>query len=460
MAAAAASVYFETLIPYIFPASLMLVVWVSTDYRKLFYGIFTVLPFSMEFYFEGPGIGTDLPSEPAMILLSLIAVFVLIRRNFSMEVFYWKHPVFLILAIHVGWLFLTVINSQNLLISAKFFMAKMWYILPFFILPVLIFKHQNDFEKVYRILYKFLFCAILIVLIRHAQEDFSFISSYDVVRPFFRNHVSYAAICVVCLPFVWAFLVNAARGSSEKIMLSLVLTVFLTGIYFSYTRAAIIAIFIAIGAYVILQKKWVVHALVLTALCFVSGIAFLTYNNKYLDFTPEFEKTISHTEFDNLIEATYKLEDISTMERVYRWMAGVEMIADKPLMGFGPGTFYSHYKSYSISRFQTYVSDNPDQSGIHNYFLMTFVEQGVFGFLIFLAFCIILLITAEKVYHQTQNRGDKNMIMAIYLSYIIILAMLLINDLIETDKVGPFFFVNAAALLFYHKRCSYPTADR
>lgn len=460
MAAAAASVYFETLIPYIFPASLMLFVWVSTDYRKLFYGIFTVLPFSMEFYFEGPGIGTDLPSEPAMILLALIAVFVLIRRNFSMEVFYWKHPVFLILAIHVGWLFLTVINSQNLLISAKFFMAKMWYILPFFILPVLIFKNQNDFEKVYRILYKFLFFAILIVLIRHAQEDFSFISSYDVVRPFFRNHVSYAAICVVCLPFVWAFLVNAARGSSEKILLSLVLTVFLTGIYFSYTRAAIIAIFIAIGAYVILQKKWVVHALVLTALCSVSGIAFLTYNNKYLDFTPEFEKTISHTEFDNLIEATYKLEDISTMERVYRWMAGVEMIADKPLMGFGPGTFYSHYKSYSISRFQTYVSDNPDQSGIHNYFLMTFVEQGVFGFLIFLAFCIILLITAEKVYHQTQNKGDKIMIMAIYLSYIIILAMLLINDLIETDKVGPFFFVNAAALLFYHKRCSDPTADR
>jgi O-antigen ligase len=100
-----------------------------------------------------------------------------------------------------------------------------------------------------------------------------------------------------------------------------------------------------------------------------------------MDFAPNFERTITHTEFDNLIEATYKLEDISSMERVYRWMAGIEMIKDRFWFGFGPGTFYSNYKAYSISRFQTYVSDNPDQSGIHNYFLMTWVEQGFIGFI-------------------------------------------------------------------------------
>jgi hypothetical protein len=39
--------------------------------------------------------------------------------------------------------------------------------------------------------------------------------------------------------------------------------------------------------------------------------------------------------------------------------------------------------------------------------------------------------------------------MAATLGFIIIFAMCLINDLIETDKVGPFFFLNAAILLFY-----------
>lgn len=46
-----------------------------------------------------------------------------------------------------------------------------------------------------------------------------------------------------------------------------------------------------------------------------------------------------HTEFDDLLEATYKLEMLNAMERVYRWMAGIEMIKDRFWMGFGPGTF-------------------------------------------------------------------------------------------------------------------------
>ena len=71
------------------------------------------------------------------------------------------------------------------------------------------------------------------------------------------------------------------------------------------------------------------------------------------------------------------MEDISTMERVYRWVAGVEMVKDKPIFGFGPGTFYSAYKAYTLSSFQTYVSDNVDHSTVHNYFLLTFIEQGL-----------------------------------------------------------------------------------
>ena len=137
------------------------------------------------------------------------------------------------------------------------------------------------------------------------------------------------------------------------------------------------------------------------------------------------------------------------MERVYRWMAGIEMIKDRFWMGFGPGTFYSNYKSYSISRFQTYVSDNPDKSGIHNYFLMTWVEQGFIGFLLFIGLSFMLLIEGERLYHVSMDHEDKYLIMATTLGFIIIFAMCLINDLIETDKVGPFFFFNSAILIFF-----------
>lgn len=443
------SIWLENYIPLVTPVAALLIGSIWNDYRNLFYLIFLVLPFSVEMYFEGVGLGTDLPSEPLMILLSGITLLLLIKNNYGLKFSYLWHPISLFLFLHVFWIFLTAINSQNLPISFKVLAAKIWYILPFFVFPLMVFKNAFQFEKAYRILYLFLFYAIAIVLIRHAFEGFSFASSYDVVRPFFRNHVSYAAISVICLPFVWAFLrINNVNKISNKWMM-FVFTIFVIGIYFSYTRAAILSMVIAVGAWYIIKNRWVKQALLLSSIVAIIGIVYLSWDNKYMDFAPDYEKTITHTEFDNLLEATYKLEDISSMERVYRWMAGIEMIKDKFWMGFGPGSFYSNYQSYSISRFQTYVSDNPEKSGIHNYFLMIWVEQGLIGFLIFIGLCFALLISGENVYHRSTELRDKYIIMAATLGFIIIFAMCLINDLIETDKVGPFFFLNAAILLFY-----------
>lgn len=452
LAAAATSIFLESPLPFVLPVGLLLLLAVGTDFRRLFYLLFALLPFSAEFYFEGVGLGTDIPSEPVMILLSGIAIVLLLRNRLSMDRNYVTNPVMILILLHVFWIFVTAINSQNLLVSFKFLLAKIWYILPFFILPLIFSKEVGDLEKSYRILYKFLFASISIVLVRHAFEGFTFEASYDVVRPFFRNHVNYAAICVVCLPFVWAFHRINVLEKKPSFGLNVVFLVFVTGIYFSFTRAAILSMVIAWGAWFIIKRRWVRQALIISSIVAAAGIIFLSWDNKYMDFAPDFEKTITHTEFDNLLEATYKLEDISSMERVYRWMAGVEMIRDKFWLGFGPGCFYSNYQAYSISSFKTYVSNNPDQSGIHNYFLMTWVEQGFIGFILFLMLCFALLIEGEATYHRCTDKRDGYLIMATTLGFIIIFAMCLINDLIETDKVGPFFFFNAAILLFYRKK--------
>ncbi|MBK9737309.1 MAG: O-antigen ligase family protein [Saprospiraceae bacterium] len=444
-----ASVYFESYLPYLLPVAILGIGIIFDDFRRLFYLIFAVLPFSIEFYFEGASIGTDLPSEPLMILLTGITIGTLMMRKLSIKLHYVTSPIFILMFLHLFWIFITSINSTNFLISTKLLAAKIWYIFPFFILPLMFIKDRIDIERAYKILYKFLLASIIIVLVRHALEGFSFAASYKVVQPFFRNHVNYAAISVICLPFVWAFYrINKLKQMSNKWM-QFVLLIFIAGIYFSYTRAAILSMLIATGAWYIIKNRKVKTALAISSFIAIAGIIFLSWNNKYLDLEPNFERTITHTEFDNLIEATYKLEDISSMERVYRWMAGIEMIKDRFWFGFGPGTFYSNYKAYSISRFQTYVSDNPDQSGIHNYFLMTWVEQGIIGFMLLIALCFTILIEGERIFHICTDQRDGYIVMAATLGAIIIFAMCLINDLIETDKVGPFFFFNSAILLYF-----------
>jgi O-antigen ligase len=455
-ATAVLSVFFEQYLLFVFPFSLLVFGIIFHDFRRLFYLLFAVLPFSIEYYFEGAGLGTDIPSEPIMILLTGIGLAAGLQRKFALPLVYWKNPITLLLFLHVFWIGVAAIHSTYPMISFKFLAAKIWYIIPFFVLPLFIARDASDFEKAYRVLYVFLYVSITIVLIRHAFEGFTFAASYEVVRPFFRNHVNYAAISVVCLPFVWAFYRINRLEAKTNLWMGIVLVTFIIGIYFSFTRAAILSMLIALVAGYIITKKWVKHALAISVFAGTVLVVLLSFNNRFMDFTPEFERTITHTEFDNLLEATYKLEDISSMERVYRWMAGIEMIRNQFWLGFGPGTFYSNYKSYSISSFQTYVSANPEKSGIHNYFLMTWVEQGLIGFLIFLAICLYLLVEGERLYHQcTQNR-DKLLIMATTLSLIIIFAMCLINDLIETDKVGPFFFLNAAILVYYSSKYGNP----
>ena len=165
----------------------------------------------------------------------------------------------------------------------------------------------------------------------------------------------------------------------------------------------------------------------------------MVQNDNYLNYAPEYRKTVTHYKFDNLIEATYKGEDISTMERVYRWVAGLGMVKEKPLLGFGPGNFYNFYHGYTVTSFVTYVSDNNEKSGIHSYYLMTFVEQGFPGIVIFVILCFVALIYGERIYHATEGKNEKRWVMAANLCLFVILALCLINDMIETDKVGSFF---------------------
>ena len=130
------------------------------------------------------------------------------------------------------------------------------------------------------------------------------------------------------------------------------------------------------------------------------------------------------------------------MERFNRWVAGYRMIQDRPLLGFGPGTFYENYKPYLETPFLTYVSNNPEKSGIHNYYLMTTVEQGIFGGLLFLLLCIVSLFYGVDVYRKLERGYEKDLVITSVLVLLIICAILIINDMVEAARVGPFFFLS------------------
>ena len=440
------AIFTENFLLAAIPVGILGIIAIIKDYRILYYGFWAVLPFSIEIYLGS--FGTDLPTEPIMLGLTGISFLVFISNLGSVSLKHLYHPISILVILHLVWMLFTCFFSQSPIISYKFFLAKMWYVIPFYFLSFHMIKQESNVDLIIKILSICLTFAIGIVLVRHAIDGFTFVGSHHVVRPIFRNHVNYSAIIVAVLPFIWALYKNTEAGNYKKYLL-FALTLFVIGTYFSYTRAAQLCIFISIGAYFIFKYK--LGKLAITGSCLVAVllIGYLSTNNKYLDFAPDFENTVAHKQFDNLLEATLKMEDISTMERVYRWIAGSQMIQERPITGFGPSSFYTHYTKYTVRSFETYVSDNPEKSGIHSYYLMTLVEQGIVGFLIFIGLIFSIILGGERVYHQLKDEKAKRYIMAATLSTVVICALCLINDLIEADKIGPFFFLNASLIVIF-----------
>ncbi|MEO0734413.1 MAG: O-antigen ligase family protein, partial [Bacteroidota bacterium] len=221
----------------------------------------------------------------------------------------------------------------------------------------------------------------------------------------------------------------------------------LLAVYFSFTRAAFVALALAAGAFYVIRLRLLKPVLGL-ALAGAIGVAVYFINdNRYLDYAPNFDTTISHQRFDDLISATYQLEDISTMERFYRWVAAGHMVPYRPWTGWGPGNFLEFYEGYTVNAFRTYVSNNEGRSGIHSYYLMTLVEQGFPGLIIFLVYVFGALIVGERLYHQQTDPAAKNAIMAALLALLIVDTFNIINDQMETDKVGAQYLLNLAVLV-------------
>jgi O-antigen ligase len=441
-----ASIYLAIPALALVPAA-FLVIWLTVvDIRKVFFLMMGCIPLSIELALPG-GFATDLPSEQFMWLLTLVGIGWFLMNWRKVDVNFIRHPISLALFVHLAWIAVTMAASEIFFVSFKYFLAKGWYVIVFYFLAARFLNRERDFKELLWWFVLPLIFAVSVVVYRHSKLGFSFEEVGFVMGPFFRNHVMYACLLAIFLPFVWYGAYWYKRFSIPWLFLVLSVLLLLFAINVAYTRAAYVALLAAVGIYWVVRLRWMKMVLVGVALGFTLLIGFLGTRDNWLLFAPDYEKTISHKRFDNLLEATTKLEDISTMERVYRWVAASYMIKEKPWTGFGPGTFYFHYKNYTVSSFKTYVSDNPERSGIHNYYLMVTVEQGLPGLIFYLIFCLVVMLKGEQIYHQTQDLSRRRTLVSALLCFSLTNLLMLMNDFVETDKIGSLFILSVAIMV-------------
>jgi O-antigen ligase len=403
----------------------------------LFWVLIVSLPLSTEINIT-ESLGFDFPDENILMLLTGLFIVKLIYNRFVFPIQFIKQPLFLLLTLHLIWILICCFFSVDLWLSLKYFLAKIWFIIPLVIMLPYFLKTENDFKLIAKILIGILLIIVVQTLIRHGFYEFSFDSVHLTVNPFFRNHVNYSALlaCIIVICFV-------AYNNTVlyKNILRKILIVLLIGLFFAYSRGAIIAIVFAYISYILIKKnlliKWIKISTVAIALLFFWLIA----NNNYVRFSPNYDNTIFHNNFTSHLQATIEMKDVSNAERFYRWVAGVKMFLAKPVTGFGPNNFYKNYKAFTDNRFKTYVSDNPEKSSVHNYYILLLLEQGFLGLFIFCVLLFCMLFTCQKLYNSFYNSFYRETSLCVALILIVIAAINFMSDMIETDKIGIVFWL-------------------
>jgi O-antigen ligase len=403
------------------------------------------LPFSMEYQVTG-SLATDFPDELLMLLVSGLFIFYVLYRPGALPAKLWQHPLLLLVLAGFGWAMLSSCFSTMPLLSLKFLLAKTWFFGAFILAPLVLFREKQMIQRSIGVLAIAMFAVTLIALIRHYSLGFTFASINDALQPFFRNHVNYSSMLVCIIPAVFLYMRTTTKKRSGT-MAGIVLAILLLALFLSYARGAWLALLAGIMVAWLIKRKLLVTVYTIAITGLLVLFFWIKTDDRYLDFAHDYRTTIWHEDFSEHLAATYQLKDVSTAERFYRWIAGVRMIKDKSLTGYGPNSFYYNYRPYTVPAFKTWVSNNAEHSTVHNYFLLLAIEQGVPGLLLFLLLTAAMLYYAQMLYHRATDRFYKNVAITTGTVIAMILTVNFLSDLIETDKIGSLFFLCISLLV-------------
>jgi O-antigen ligase len=428
------------------PAGILFLYLSIINFKLIYFLLLAMIPLSIEVALPG-GFATDFPTEPLIVGLMFLFLGFVAANPQTFDKKFLQHPVTFLLIIHYCWILVSATYSADTIVSLKFLLAKTWYIITFVFLTAALITDVNVFKKVFWCIFIPLFGTVLYTLIRHSAYDFSFQSVNEQMQPFFRNHVNYACTLAQVIPFVILAITWYRKGSKTRIFLICTLIILAVAIYFAYTRSAWLSLLVAAIMFFVIKKGWMAGVLTIGVTAVVGFFLYMSVNNHYLAHEPDYEHTIYHPELEDHLISTFEGEDVSSAERIYRWVAGVRMWSSRPITGYGPGNFNNFYKTFTVTGFETYVSDNPERSSIHNYFLLVLTEQGIIGLIIFIVLTILIFIKGQQIYNKTQQIEEKRYVMAVLLCLVIIYVNTFLSDLIETDKIGSFYFICIALLV-------------
>lgn len=423
--------YWFSIVP--FALVLLLMAFVATD--KLIWFIVFTTPLSLNLEeLDFAGVGMFLPTEPLLFgVMTIFFLKLLYERVFDQSVL--KHPITIAIFIYIAWILITTITSTMPLVSIKFLLARMWFIVVFYFIGTQLFNTKSSiltFAWVYLI-------ALVIVasytFVHHSMYGFAERPAHWVMQPFFKDHTVYGAVLAMMFPIA-LMLFSLKRYTRYRLLTGIMLFILALGIIFSYGRAAWISLLIAFGVSIIYLLK-----LRRTFVISIASLALLFITIFWTDIINALEKNEQDSTSENLTEHVQSITNISTdasnLERINRWNSAIEMFKRKPILGWGPGTYAFQYAPFQSADDLTIISTNAgDMGNAHSEFIGPLAEEGILGMLSFILIIVFFYYRASILYFRLPKSEVRSIVFFTILAFTSYIINGTLNNFLDTDKAS------------------------
>lgn len=419
-----------------------------------FLAFFTPLAISLKEMGLTQGPDLSIPTEPVMAGIMLVYMLSALKRPLT-DVSFRHHPVSYLIYFQLAWMFITCFTSTDVIVSVKYIIARLWFIFSCYIIIPHLFKDKKNiinFVFAYASALAIVVCYTIVV---HAGYNFNDKAADWVVSPFYNDHTAYGAALAMFIPLMVGFLFMKTVSKKLKIFALGLLLLFLLGIVLSFARAGWLSLAIICCMLVTIYLGIRFRTIVFTLL--VGGILFFSFQTEIVLALNRIS-TDSEGGFENNIESVANIStDASNRERLNRWSCAIRMWEDKPVFGWGPGTYMFKYAPYQLSHQLTIISTNFGTNGnAHSEYLGPLAEQGLPGMLIMVVILFYTTSLGYRLIYTLAQKEDKILCIAIFLGIMTYFVHGFFNNFLDTDKLSLPFWAFLAALvcfdLYYEKK--------
>ena len=438
------------------PVGLLAIYYAIFQTEKLFLSLAFLTPLSINIEEYTSSFGLFVPTEPLLFGLMILLSAFQIKKAFLPQ-YIWRSPLIWAIVIYILWMLLSALTSSHPIVSFKFILARLWFIVPVLFFGTYFFQKRSN-----RISFIWLFIVatvivIIYTLIHHSFYGFGEKEGHWVMSPFFKDHTIYGAIVALILPLAVGLYFYKKHNPLVQMTLISLIVIILIGLVLSYTRAAWLSVLGSVGLALVLYYKisW-------KPIAVLAGAGLIVVLIRWDQIQMELERNkYEHTTeaFDERLQSAANIStDASNLERINRWSCAIAMFKERPIMGYGPGTYAFEYAPFQRPENLTIISTNfGDMGNAHSEYLGALAETGFIGMLSLIGVVAAIFFTGITLYHRLpkENKEDRIIVLSTIMALSTYFIHAFLNNYLDTDKAAVPIWGICAMWLVYESELSF-----